>query len=457
MPTEFLNTPLPGLSRGAVKAPTAYIETYGCQMNVSDSGLVGGILRRAGCRIVDRPEGADLILLNTCAVREKAEVRIVGRVGQLASLKERHPVRIGILGCMAQHLRDDLWDQVPHVDFILGPDAYRRLPEVLDLAPGQRLSLCQLDRTELYEGLPPIRSDGAPTAFVTVMRGCDRMCTFCVVPMTRGRERCRSVDDIVGEVDGLVAAGVREVTLLGQTVNAWRHDGLSFDGLLRRVSETGIDRIRFTSPHPVYYREDELEAIADCPNVCEWVHLPLQSGSDVMLDRMARGYSRREYLDLVTRLRARVSDVTLTTDLIVGFPGETETHFEETLEVMAEVAFDSAYMFKYSPREGTRAHREFPDDVPEETKQARLERVIELQTRLTRASHEAMVGRDYELLVTEPGTRGPDQWLGRTRGNKAVIVASDEDMTGRLVTARIEDVGSWTLRGRILRIAESGP
>jgi tRNA-2-methylthio-N6-dimethylallyladenosine synthase len=448
MGEDFLSTPRPGLSRGAAKAPTVYIETYGCQMNVSDSELITGILRRAGCRIVDAPEPADLILLNTCAVREKAEQRIVGRVGQLASLGRHRPVRIGLLGCMAQHLRDRLWEQVPQVDFILGPDAYRSLPRVLDLAPGERLSLCRLDRSELYEGMPPTRRPGRATAFVTIMRGCNRRCSFCVVPMTRGRERCRPADDIVREVEGLVAAGVREVTLLGQTVNAWQSDGWSFGDLLRRVARTGIDRIRFISPHPFYYREDELDAIAETPAVCEWVHLPLQSGNDEVLERMGRGYTRARYLELVGRLRARVPDVTLTSDLIVGFPGETERQFEDTLAVMAEAAFDSAYMFKYSPRSGTRAWRDLPDDVPETEKQLRLERVIELQTRLTRASHEAMVGRIYELLVTEPGTRGPGQWLGRTRGNQAVILESDEDMTGRIVDARIERAGTWTLRGR---------
>jgi tRNA-2-methylthio-N6-dimethylallyladenosine synthase len=450
MVEDFLSTPLPGLSRGAVKAPAAYVETYGCQMNVSDSELVTGILRGAGCRIVDAPELADFILLNTCAVRENAEKRIVGRVGQLASLRRHRPVRIGLLGCMAQHLRDRLWDQIPQVDFMLGPDTYRSLPRVLDLAPGERLSLCQLDRTELYEGIPRDRHQGQPAAFVTIMRGCDRMCTFCVVPMTRGRERCRRAEDIVREVEALVASGVREVTLLGQTVNAWRGDGLTFGGLLRRVAATGIDRVRFTSPHPFYYQEDELDAIAETPAVCEWVHLPLQSGNDEVLERMGRGYSRAQYLALVARLRERVPHVTLTTDLIVGFPGETEGQFEDTLEVMAEAAFDSAYMFKYSPRMGTRAWRELPDDVPEAEKQRRLERVIELQTRLTRASLERMVGRTCELLVTEPGTRGPGQWVGRTRGNQAVVLESEGDMRGRIVNARIEGVGAWTLRGRLL-------
>ena len=445
--TELRTEPLPGLSRAAIKAPRAYVETYGCQMNFDDSTLVGGILRGAGCELVGDPSEADIILLNTCAVRENAEQRIVGRVGQLSSLRERRPVRIGILGCMAQHLRENLWDQIPQVDFILGPDTYRELPSVLDGANGQRTALCQLDREELYEGLPRAREEGAVAEFVTIMRGCDRMCTFCVVPMTRGRERSRRWQDIVQEVGMLIESGVREVTLLGQTVNAWRQDGMSFGDLLWKVAETGIRRIRFTSPHPVYFQADELEAIRMCPEVCEWVHLPLQSGSTRVLERMSRGYTRERYLEIVRRIRERVPSVTLTTDIIVGFPGETDEQFEETLEVMSEAAFDSGYLFKYSPRPGTRAVREFPDDVPEELKQERLERVIRLQTELTRFANEAMVGGIHEVLVSERG-RSEGQWIGRTRGNKAVVIESNEMLLGRILPVEIHATGSWTLRGR---------
>jgi tRNA-2-methylthio-N6-dimethylallyladenosine synthase len=416
-------------------------------MNVSDSELIGGVLTRAGCRIVNHPRDADIILLNTCAVRENAEQRIVGRVGQLSALKNRRSVRIGVLGCMAQHLREDLWETIPQVDFILGPDAYRSLPEVLDLAHGQRSALCQLDRTELYEGIPRLRDQDSPTAFVTIMRGCDRMCTFCVVPFTRGRERSRSWEEIVAEVNGLVERGVKDVTLLGQTVNAYAHNGTSFGNLLWKVAESGIPRIRFTSPHPAFYQEDELDAIANCASVCEWVHLPLQAGSDRVLERMNRGYTRQEYLSLVDELRRRIPTVTLTTDIIVGFPGETDEQFEETLEVMELSAFDSGYLFKYSPRSGTRAARDLPDDVPEEVKQERLERVIGLQTRLTQRSNEAMVDSTCEVLISERGNRGPDQWVGRTRGNKSVVIESKEELLGQILSVTISDTGSWTLRG----------
>lgn len=443
-------SPLPGLSPGTLKAPRAYIETYGCQMNVNDSELIGGILKEAGCRLVDDPDQADIILLNTCAVRENAEQRIVGRVGQLASLKRQRRLKIGIVGCMAQHLREDLLEEVRHADFMLGPDAYRRLPEILDLAEGERMALCQLDREELYEGLPFHRQEDPVDAFVTIMRGCDRMCSFCVVPMTRGRERSRRWQDVVSEVQGLVEQGVREVTLLGQTVNAYRDGPLTFGDLLWKVAETGISRIRFTSPHPVYYREDEIEAIAECPSVCEWVHLPVQSGNSRVLERMRRGYSRERYMEIVERIRSRVPDVTVTSDIIVGFPGETEGQFEDTLSLMESCAFDGGYLFKYSPREGTRAAREYPDDVPEAVKQRRLERVIELQHQLTSRSNEAMRGGTYEVLFTGPGNRGPDQWVGRTRGNKTVVVESDKYLKGRMLPVVVEGRGSWTLRGRLL-------
>ncbi|MFO7769038.1 MAG: tRNA (N6-isopentenyl adenosine(37)-C2)-methylthiotransferase MiaB [bacterium] len=443
-------SPLPGLSRAAVKAPRVYIETYGCQMNVNDSELIGGILREAGCRLVGHPDEADLILLNTCAVRENAEQRIVGRTGQLAGLKDGRELRIGIVGCMAQHLREDLLDQVPHADFILGPDAYRSLPEILDLADGERMSLCQLDREELYEGLPLHREEGAVEAFVTIMRGCDRMCTFCVVPMTRGRERSRRWQDVVAEVKGLVGKGVREVTLLGQTVNAYRDEGLSFGNLLWKVAETGIPRIRFTSPHPVYYQDDEIDAIAECDAVCEWVHLPVQSGSTEVLERMHRGYTRERYLEIVERIRSRVPDVTVTTDIIVGFPGETEAQFQETLSLMEACDFDGGYLFKYSPREGTRAARDLADDLPPSVKQQRLEEVLALQSELTGRSNRAMLGREFEVLFTEEGNRGPDQWVGRTRGNKTVVVESEKYLKGRMLPVVVEETGSWTLRGRLV-------
>ncbi|MFC1499894.1 tRNA (N6-isopentenyl adenosine(37)-C2)-methylthiotransferase MiaB [Candidatus Zixiibacteriota bacterium] len=429
---------------------TVYIETYGCQMNVRDTEMLGGIFRQAGCDIADTPETADLILLNTCAVRERAEQRVIGRVTQLFSLKKRGSVRIGVVGCMAQHLKDALLESLPDLDFVLGPDTYRTLPELFDLDPGERRADWSTDRKELYEGIPSWRGDGDPSAFVTVMRGCDMMCTFCVVPHTRGRERCRTWREIVSEVSQLADDGVMEVVLLGQTVNAWQEGEMGFGDLLRKVSETGIPRVRFTSPHPLFYGEDELKAIAECDNVCESVHLPVQSGNTDVLNRMNRRYTREEYLQLVRAIGQSIPHVTLSTDIIVGFPGETASQFEDTLSLMEECSFDSGYLFKYSPRTGTRAEREFDDDVPADEKQRRLERVIELQTELTRRSLSAMVGGQFEILIDGTGERKPHQWTGRTRGNRTVVIESEEELLGRLVQVVIEEAGTWTLRGRLI-------
>ncbi len=431
------------------RRPIVYIETYGCQMNVRDSEMLSGIFRQAKCDLGDTPEQADLILLNTCAVRERAEQRVIGRVNQLASLKKRRSVRIGVVGCMAQHLRDTLLESVPDLDYVLGPDTYRSLPELLNSEREERRADWATDRNELYEGLPSWRNENNPSAFVTVMRGCDMMCTFCVVPFTRGRERCRSAQAIVGETTLLMEQGVREVVLLGQTVNAWREGESKFGTLLRLVSDTGIPRIRFTSPHPLHFGREELAAIAECDNICEAIHLPVQSGNTDVLERMNRGYTREEYLDIVRALRETIPHVTLSTDIIVGFPGETVAQFEDTLSLMETCAFESGFLFKYSPRSGTRADREFEDDVSGEEKQRRLEQVIELQAGFTRRSQEDMIGLEYEILVDGIGDRGPDQWTGKTRGNRTVVLESSEELMGRLVTVHIEESGTWTLRGRL--------
>lgn len=426
-----------------------YIETYGCQMNVRDSEMLTGIMIEAGADAVETPEEADLIILNTCAVRERAEQRVIGRVHQLASLGRRGGARIGIVGCMAQHLRERLLEALPELDFAMGPDTYRTLPSLLAGSRSEPHADWSTDREELYEGTPSGRQPGSPTAFVTVMRGCDMMCTFCVVPFTRGRERCRPASAIVEEVERLMADGVREVTLLGQTVNAWREGEEGFGSLLRRVSETGIDRIRFTSPHPLYFSGEELDAIADCANVCEAVHLPVQSGSTAVLERMNRRYTREDYLQIVRTIRDTIPAVALSTDIITGFPGETEAEFADTLSLMEECAFDAGFLFKYSPREGTKAARAFEDDVPEEVKQGRLEQVIALQTELTRRSQEALIGTRQEILIEGAGERGPDQWTGRTRGNRTVVIESESSLIGQLVTVSIEEAGTWTLRGRL--------
>src|SRR5213075_3188889 len=337
--------------------PRIYIETYGCQMNVSDSELMLGVLGREGYVRTDDPVDADVMLVNTCAVRDHAEQRVLGRMGELKRYKRPGDV-LGVVGCMAQRLGPKLLERVPQVDLVIGPDGYRGLPELIARArAGERAAAVEFKSWEHYEDVPPVR--GTPvSAFVTVQRGCDYRCTFCIVPMTRGPERSRKLADVVNEVTRLAGSGTTEVTLLGQTVNSY-HDGESdFADLLRAVGTVaGIRRVRFTSPYPTDFTPRVLDAMATTPAVCEYVHLPVQSGSSRTLRRMLRRYDRERYVDVVAALRAAVPGVALSTDIIVGFPGETEADFQETLSLVEQVAFDDAYTFKYSVREGTPAVR----------------------------------------------------------------------------------------------------
>jgi tRNA-2-methylthio-N6-dimethylallyladenosine synthase len=397
-----------------------YIETYGCQMNVADTELMLGVLAREGFIVAGSPEDADVLLVNTCAVRDNAEQRVIGRMGELQRFKRPGSV-LGVVGCMAQRLGPVLLERVPRVDLVVGPDAYRNLPTLVAAAAGgQRQSDTGFRSWEHYEDVPPVR-DLAASAFVTVQRGCDYRCTFCIVPYTRGPERSRRLEDVVREVSGLAAAGTSEVTLLGQTVNSY-HDGRhDFADLLRAVGAVeAIRRLRFTSPYPTEFTDRVVEAMAATPAVCEHVHLPVQSGSNAVLRRMLRRYTREQYLEVVSRLRAAMPGITFSTDLIVGFPGETEEQFRETLDLVAEAGFDDAYTFRYSPREGTPAVR-LPDQVPEEVSAERLERLIETVRGQARRKQMARVGTRHEILVERPARRG-DLLLGRTRTNHMVLV-----------------------------------
>jgi tRNA-2-methylthio-N6-dimethylallyladenosine synthase len=423
-----------------------YIETYGCQMNLADTELLFGHLGRNGFRRADDPAGADVILLNTCAIREHAEERIIGRLGDLVRHKSRRPdVQVGIAGCMAQHVRDKLMDRLPFVDFVVGPDAYRRLPEMLGEAGGDPFVDVRLDKAETYADLTPQREAGV-RGWVTIMRGCDKFCTFCIVPFVRGRERSLPASAILAQVRDLAAAGCREVVYLGQTVNAYRHDGVDFAELLRRTQAVdGIERIRFTSPHPSDMTEAVLAAMGECEKVCPQLHLPVQSGSDTVLERMLRGYTVAEYLRLVERLRAVKPGIALSTDIIVGFPGETEADFEATLDLMRTVAFDSAFMFKYSRREGTRAAKE-EETVSEAEKGQRLQAVIALQEEQSAQINRAAIGSTVEILIEGPARRR-DNWLvGKTEHFKtAVVPAAPGLCPGVLAQARVVDSTAHTL------------
>jgi tRNA-2-methylthio-N6-dimethylallyladenosine synthase len=397
-----------------------YIETYGCQMNVADTETMFGVLGRDGYLRTEDPAEADVLLVNTCAVRDNAEQRVVGRVGELQ--RYTSPGRVlGVVGCMAQRLGAVLLEQVPRVDIVVGPDAYRNLPALLSMAQGgQRIADTEFRSWEHYEDVPPVREAGA-TAFVTVQRGCDYRCTFCIVPYTRGAERSRKLADVVREVRALVEQGVTEVTLLGQTVNSY-HDGTAdFADLLRAVGAVdGIRRIRFTSPYPTDFTSRVIEAMATTPAVCEHVHLPVQSGSNAVLRRMLRRYTRERYLQVMAELRSAIPGITFSTDIIVGFPGETEAQFGETLSLVPEADFDDAYTFKYSVREGTPAVR-LQDHVADAEASERLAHLIATVRQNTRAKNHARVGSTHEVLVERPARRG-DLLLARTRTNLLALV-----------------------------------
>ena len=430
--------------------PTVYIETYGCQMNVADTELILGTLGRHGYERVAGPETADVILLNTCAIREHAEARVLGRLGDLARYKTARPsVRLGVTGCMAQHLRDKLREAVPQVDLLVGPDGYRHLPALLEPDAADPHVGLRLDPDETYADLRSAREPGVVRAWITVMRGCDKFCTFCIVPYVRGRERSLPGPVLVEQTRRLVDAGVREVVFLGQTVNAYRCDDWDFARLLRETSRIeGLRRIRFTSPHPAEMTDAAIDAMAECDAVMPQLHLPVQSGSDPVLARMTRDYTVDAYERLVCRLRARVAGLALSTDVIVGFPGETDADFAATEALMGRVGYDSAFLFKYSAREGTRAYK-WTDDVPEDEKARRLERLIALQERASAERNRAHIGRDVEVLVEGPAKR-PDGWVvGKSRDFRTVVLPGPA-APGDLVTVRVESATSHTLTGRSL-------
>ncbi len=424
-----------------------YIETYGCQMNVADTELMRGVLGRDGYASTDDPAGAHVLLVNTCAVRDNAEQRVVGRMGELKRYK-RPGVVLGVVGCMAQRLGKTLLAEAPHVDLVIGPDGYRALPDLIAAAErGERTAAVEFKSWEHYEDVPTAPS-GHARAFVTVQRGCDYRCSFCIVPMTRGRERSRNLRDVVREVETRAAQGVTEVTLLGQTVNSY-HDGQhDFADLLHAVGAvSGIRRLRFTSPHPNDFSDRVIAALATVPSACEHVHLPAQSGSPRILKRMGRRYDRTGYLDCVDRLRSAVPTIALTTDLIVGFPGETERDFLETDSLVREVAFDDAFTFKYSPRDGTGALK-LPNPVPEATKGERLARLIDTVRSVARARNMDLVGTTHEVLFETVSRRG-NLLQGRTRANKIVLVDAPKTWLQRYTTVRLTGTTGATFTGVI--------
>jgi tRNA-2-methylthio-N6-dimethylallyladenosine synthase len=425
-----------------------YIETYGCQMNAADSELLFGLLDGAGYARADDPAEADVMLVNTCAVRDNAEQRVIGRMGELQRHKRPGDV-LGVVGCMAQRLGPALLERVPRVDLVVGPDAYRNLPDLIGVAgAGRRVSDTAFREWEHYEDVPSVRQAG-PTAFVTVQRGCDYRCTFCIVPYTRGAERSRRLADVVREVIDLAAAGATEVTLLGQTVNSYHDGSHDFADLLRAVGQvSGLRRVRFTSPYPTEFTPRVIDAMATTPAVCEHVHLPVQSGSDAVLRRMLRRYSRRAYLEVVSRLRAAMPGITLSTDIIVGFPGETEAQFGETLSLVTEADFDDAYTFKYSVRDGTPAVR-LREHVPDDVAADRLNRLIEVVRANARQKNARLVGQEREVLVERPARRG-GLMLGRTRANHLVLLDLPPSSAGEYHRCRLTGTTGSTFTGTVV-------
>lgn len=428
-----------------------FIETYGCQMNVGDSEIVVSIMQQHGYIYTDRAEEADVVLINTCSIRDNAEQRIWGRLSEMRRLRKQRPsLVVGVIGCMAERLKEQLIEGGHGVDVVAGPDAYRDLPKLVrEAEAGGKGVNVMLSQEETYAEIAPVRLDrNGVGAFIAIMRGCNNYCSYCVVPYTRGVERSRDAATIVREARELFDNGYREVTLLGQNVNSYRTGDVDFPALLRMVAEISpLLRVRFATSHPKDISDRLLETMASMPNICRAIHLPAQSGSSEMLRRMNRKYTREWYLDRVAAIRRYMPDCAITTDLIAGFSGETEQEHLETLSLMREVGYDFAYMFKYSERPGTFAQRNMADDVPDEVKTRRLSEIIELQNTLSEQSNRRDVGKEFEILVECTSKRSDQQLSGRTSQNKMVVFDRGTHRAGDYVRVRITGCSSATLFG----------
>jgi tRNA-2-methylthio-N6-dimethylallyladenosine synthase len=426
------------------------LETYGCQMNVADSELVEGILTNLGLEKTADYDEADAIFLNTCAIRENAETKVHSKLGNLHKIKLNKPhLIIGVLGCMAQNLKDDLLKNKPYVDIILGPDSYRKIPDLINRHVKDNKSIVdtKLSRYEVYENLFPSRGDTF-NAWVSIMRGCDKFCSFCIVPFTRGRERSRSVESVVEEVKKAVDQGFVEITLLGQNVNSYNFEGKSFSDLLLAVSDiNGVKRIRYTSPHPQDINVELLEVMASRKNICNYVHFPMQSGSNEVLKRMNRTYTREHFYDMAMKIREIMPNCGLSTDIIVGFPGESDEQFRETLDLMEAIKFNSAFTFKYSPRPYTKAEQ-FSDHISEDIKKSRLDEMLILQRKHTLELNQNMVGTFQQVLIEKESKKSNLHWAGRTDSNEWVIIEKNNSNIKDIVPVEISDATGVILHGK---------
>ncbi|HEY3294866.1 MAG TPA: tRNA (N6-isopentenyl adenosine(37)-C2)-methylthiotransferase MiaB [bacterium] len=433
------------------RGPKVYIRTYGCQMNVADSQTIESLLDEAGFRFVDAAENADIILVNTCMVRDSAETRALGQLGDLARLKKKNPcVVIGILGCVAQARKKEILDEKPFVDLVVGPDAYRKLPVLLEerlISPPGTPGLLEatLLREELYDDILP-KHRGGVTAFVTVIRGCDKFCTFCIVPRTRGRERSRPLPSVLREVETLVEQGAKDIMLLGQNVDSYRWEGRGFAQCLTAVAGVpGLERVRFMTSHPADISDELLDTMAVHEKICPFLHLPVQAGNNRILQMMNRPYTRERYLEIIASARKRMPYLALSTDIIVGFPTETEAEFEETLDIVRDVRYDTAFTFKYSPRPGTRADK-LEDDVPEPVKVARLTRLIELQQQIAHERNQEQLGRETRILIEGPAPKDAAMWTGRTPDYRPVVISRNGETVGDVIAVRLTELVGFTFR-----------
>ena len=455
------NPPLPETANLSVSGRRKiYIETYGCQMNVADSEVVAAILQQQSYDIIKDPSAADVILINTCSIRENAEQKIRNRLNHLKKFKKgnKGPV-IGVIGCMAERIKEKLFEEEKIIDLIAGPDSYRDLPRLIRMADrGEKSANLLLSIEETYADISPVRLDeNGVSAFISIMRGCNNLCAYCVVPYTRGRERSRDPESILREADEIIKLGYREITLLGQNVNSyqWTDDqndiDVDFAGFLVLTALKSQDvRFRFSTSHPKDLSEKVIQTIASHHNICKAIHLPLQSGSTEVLKRMKRKYTREEYMDRINSIKRIIPEAAISTDIITGFPGETEDDHYQTLDLMKKVGYDFAFMFKYSERPGTLAARKYKDDIPEVAKVKRLNEIIELQNSLSLESKKKDIGKTFEVLVEGPSKKSGEKNMGRTSQNKVVVFPAENSKPGQYLQVKIDKCTSATLIGRII-------
>ncbi len=432
------------------KRPSVFIETYGCQMNKYDSEIVAGILREKGFLIKEKSEEADIIIINTCSVRKHAETRALGKINVLSQWKKSAPNRkLGVIGCMAQRMGKELISSKPFLDFVVGPDGYKKLPEIISNGQYGTSIYTHLDEKEVYSNITPFR-ESKISGWIAISRGCNNFCSYCIVPYTRGRERSRPAEEILREIETMVQQDFLEVTLLGQNVNSYNDGKNSFADLLKMTSEIdGILRIRFMTSHPKDLSDEILKVIASSKKICPHIHLPVQSGSDRILSLMNRKYTRGQYIQLVEKARSIIPEVAITTDVMVGFPGETESDFMETYHLMEEIQFDDAFTYRYSPRPGTKA-AEMKDNLSEKERLERLDKIIKLQRKITLQKKKEMIGKSVEVLPEYPSKKSSEEWMGRTPSNYVVVFPKNNIPLGQPVEVLIEECNGSTLRGKVV-------